>query len=580
MPIRHLAPLIVVALSLTACGGLPLRPATVPADTAPVAAAEAPKLPFEAPGGGMQQLDSDLLYSYLVGEVAAQRGELGLAYRHYLHAAGLAEDGYAAERATRIAVYLGDMKAALQAARLWARFAPNSQDARISLALLLERHGDRAGALAELEALLKISAALGQDGYLQIARVLAKEGASELHDLMAALVAAHAEVADAHYGMAVVAAAGKAYDEAEQQLQQVLTQQPRRVEALVLLARVRHARGDTPAAIHGLTEALQQQPDNRVLRTARARLQVDAGEHEAALKDFRRLRKQSPEDADYVYAVAMLAMHGEHWEEARQAWQQLRDQGGDRYDEATYFLAQVEERDGHLKLAAGLYDSVGDGPLQADAALRQAAIEARQGQLAAARTRLRALREAVPARAVDAYLAEARLLREAGQEAAARQLLDEAVADSPDDIELRYGRAMEAVEAGDLQTMEQDLRHIIALDPQHVDALNALGYSLADRTDRYAEALDYISRAYRLAPENPAIIDSLGWVHYRLGDYAQAIKYLRQALAQIPDAEIAAHLGEVLWVSGDREQARKVWRKALDAAPDSKLLRDVMQRFQ
>ena len=576
-PIRHVVLLGVILMALSACEGLPLRPAEPPPKPVPAAP---PKLPFKAPAGEAKELDAELLYSYLVGEVAAQRGDLALAYRHYLHAAILAHDPYAAERATRIAVYLGDAQGALQSAQRWVELAPNDQDGRMSLALLRERSGDRAGALVQLEALLKISAALGQDGYLQIARVLAKEGAPQLRPLMADLVAAHAEEPHAHYGLAVVAAADKAYEEAEQQLQTALRQQPGWVEAQVLLARVRHARGDTQGAIDGLTLALQHQPDNRVLRTALARLLVDAGKHEEALKQFQRLLKQAPQDADYLYAVGMLAMHGEHWDEARRAWQALRNQGGDRQTEATYYLAHVEEREEHLDLAAGLYASITDGPLLMDAGLRLAGIEAQQDKLPQARARLQQLRLLVPERAADAYLTEARLLREAGKSREARQLLDNAVAAQPDNINLRYGRAMQAADEGDIETLEQDLQHVLALDPDHADALNALGYTLADHTNRYAEAYEYISHAYRLQPENPAILDSMGWVNYRLGHYAEAIKFLRQALAMMPDAEIAAHLGEVLWVTGDSEGAREIWRKALSMTPDSPELREVMKRFE
>jgi tetratricopeptide (TPR) repeat protein len=298
------------------------------------------------------------------------------------------------------------------------------------------------------------------------------------------------------------------------------------------------------------------------------------------LRDFRRLRKQFPDNPDYLYGVGMLAMHGERWAEARGAWQALRGQGGDRHDEATYFLAQVEEQAGKVAVAIGLYRSVGEGPLYVDARLRLAGLEAGQGRLDQARELLRALRVAVPDRAVDAYLAEARLLRRAGRGEAAGRVLDDAVDAQPDNIDLRYGRAMHAARMDDVAALERDLRYVLTLEPDHVDALNALGYTLADRTDRYAEAFDYISRAYRLQPENPAIIDSLGWVYYRLGNHQLAIRYLRQALEAMHDPEIAAHLYEVLWVTGEREEARRVWRKAKAAFPDSPELRDVRQRFE
>ena len=139
---------------------------------------------------------------------------------------------------------------------------------------------------------------------------------------------------------------------------------------------------------------------------------------------------------------------------------------------------------------------------------------------------------------------------------------------------------MHAARAHDLATLELDLNYILARDPDHVDALNALGYTLADRTRRFEEAAGYIRKAFELQPDNPAILDSMGWVSYRLGDYDMALKYLRQALGNLNDPEIAAHLGEVLWVTGDRDGARAVWRKALAATPDSDVLREVMERLE
>ena len=137
-----------------------------------------------------------------------------------------------------------------------------------------------------------------------------------------------------------------------------------------------------------------------------------------------------------------------------------------------------------------------------------------------------------------------------------------------------------AADQGDVALAEQDFRFILEKEPEHADTLNALGYTLADQTDRYEEAYTYIFKAYQLKPDSPAILDSMGWVYYRLGDYKEALKYLRQAAASVTDGEIAAHLGEVLWITGERDQAREVWNKALLADPDSPKLKEVMERLK
>lgn len=575
-PIHRLALYGLLPLLLAGCQLLPTRGAP----PAPTAEPTPPDLPFDEPTAEPAELDADLVYSVLVAEVAAQRGDLPLAYRHYLHAATLAHDAYAAERATRIAVYLKDLTGALVAARRWVELAPNSQDARMSLALLLEGSGDRAGALKQLEALLAISDALGQDGYTQVAQVLAKERGGDRLGLMRALVQVHPDSASANYALAIVALTDKALSQAEEALKEALRLKPDWAQPKVLLARVYIGKGDKLAAQALLDQAVQADPDSVLLRTARARLRVDMGDLDGALADFRHLHEQEPDNPEFLYGVGTLAMREEHWEEARSAWQALRNLGGDHRSEATYFLARVEEQLGRPEVAQGLYRSVQDGPLLVDAGLRLAALEAEGGELAQARERLQRLREIDPARAADTYMAEARLLREAGDEAGAGAVLDQAVAQHPDDLELRYGRAMHAARVDDLATLEKDLRYILARDPRHVDALNALGYTLADRTHRLDEAERYIREALSLQPDNAAILDSMGWLLYRRGDYAGALDYLRRALDRMQDPEIAAHLGEVLWVTGDRKAAREVWRKALQAAPGSEVIREVMERLE
>ena len=149
----------------------------------------------------------------------------------------------------------------------------------------------------------------------------------------------------------------------------------------------------------------------------------------------------------------------------------------------------------------------------------------------------------------------------------------------PNETSVRYARALVAEKLGDLEMVESDLQTILEKEPANAQVLNALGYTLADRTTRYEEALKYIKRAIELEPDDPAVVDSMGWVHYRLGDYNQAIKHLRRANELSKDPEIAAHLGEVLWVSGDKQGALEIWENSLKNNPDDKVLIDVMQRF-
>jgi tetratricopeptide (TPR) repeat protein len=251
-----------------------------------------------------------------------------------------------------------------------------------------------------------------------------------------------------------------------------------------------------------------------------------------------------------------------------------------RSSDAHYQLGRIAEGAGRRAKALDHYRLVDSGSSMLSATVRVADILASQGDIDAARSHLAHLREAQPANDGTYYQVEAEMLMRAGLLDDARALLDAALADKPENPNLLYSRSIVSAKQGDIAAAEVDLRAILAVDPNNATALNTLGYTLADLTDRHQEAIEMITQALALEPDNPAIIDSLGWVHYRMGNLDKAIEYLRAAYEAYPDPEVAAHLGEVLWVSGERDQARKVWLEALDNAGDnSAVILDTMERL-
>lgn len=545
-----------------------------------VESAGAPKLPYPQPAAGAQELDEDLLYSFLVGEIGVRSGDLEDALKYYLHAAMLGRSAYAAERATRVALHLKDYQRGLRAARRWIELAPNSITARQLGALLFLRNGQPELAQQQFEAVLRIAEALGKDGMLQVAAALSAEpdSANALH-VMQALVAQQPDDAHAQYAMAVVETAHQQYGEAETSLREAIRLKPDWAQPQVLLSRVLVTLGHAQQALQQLAAVVERYPDDKLLRTSYARLLVSQEQYPKALQQFRTLVRQSPKDNELRYGYAMLATQQHQWDQARRLWQQLR--GEQRYrNEATYFLAQVEESEDHRDLAIGLYRSIGSGELKVDAAIRMASLLAESGRLDGAREALKDARIADPGRAVDLYLAEAQLLQQAkAPRAQVDALYKTAIAAHPEDNDLLYNRGLYYSEIGAYKAMEADFKKVLARDPDNANALNALGYTLADTNQRLDEAYGYIRRALKLKPDNRAILDSLGWVYYRMGDFSNALKYLRSANQGEPDDEIAAHLGEVLWVSGSTDEARKVLQQALQQAPQSAQLRAVMDRF-
>jgi len=207
-------------------------------------------------------------------------------------------------------------------------------------------------------------------------------------------------------------------------------------------------------------------------------------------------------------------------------------------------------------------------------------LRAKAGEVERAREIVQQLRDQVPEDAPMLYLAEAEILDQIDREALVMQVYNTGLAAFPDDADLLYGRAMYAVKRNRLDLAEPDLRRIIDRNPGHADALNALGYTLADRTDRYQEALGYIERALKLKPDEPAILDSVGWVNFKLGNYDVALEFLTKALSAMKDGEIAAHLGEVLWAMGRQDEAWAVWDAALKDHPDHLYLQEVVGRHR
>lgn len=572
----HISALLVVLL-LQGCQTVQQKAdATAPA----TAADETPVLPFPEPEPVQRELDEDLIYSYLVGEIGAHRGELRLSQTHYQHAAILARDAYAAERATRIALHLKDYQSGLASARRWVELAPNDITARQLTAILFLRNGELDEAGEQLDALVKIADARDSDGFLQAASALSVEkDRTAAEALMQALQERHPDDIRGLYGLAVLETAHRRFEQAEARLREVVDRKPDWEQPQVLLSRVLVAMGRRDEALALLSRGVGRYPDSVLLRTTYSRLLVDDESFGEALAQFRELHRLTPDDSEITFGYAMLATQQERWDEARSLWQELRG-NAERRDEASYYLAQIEEEVGNDDLAIGLYRAVGGDELKVDAVMRMAQVHARNGRLGEAREVLQQARIANPGRAADLYIAETQVLQKHhGDSAETLALYEAALGAFPDNHDLRYNRALYVVELGDFAWMERDLRQVLEADPDHADALNALGYTLADRNERLDEAFALVARALKLRPDSSAILDSMGWVLYRQGDLEKAADYLRRALDKTQDDEIAAHLGEVLWVTGEREEAQRVWRDGQEVDAGNRVLNETLDRF-
>jgi tetratricopeptide (TPR) repeat protein len=289
--------------------------------------------------------------------------------------------------------------------------------------------------------------------------------------------------------------------------------------------------------------------------------------------------EDNPDNADIAITVALLSLQMNDLDAAEAQLKRTLELNYKDPDSVRFHLGQVAEQRKRFDEAAKWYLSVEDGEQYVLANARYAFMLAKQGRLAEARKHLQDLQAEDQAQKVQILQTEAQLLRENRAYTEAYELLKKALDAQPDHPELLYDVALAAEKLNRIDVAETSLRKLITLKPDNAQAYNALGYTLADRTDRLAEARNYIEKALKLAPEDPFILDSMGWVEYRLGNHAQGLQYLQRAFDQRPDPEIAAHLGEVLWAKGRKGDAEKIWKDSLRENPDSEELQKVIKKF-
>ncbi len=577
---RFWVPLILLPV-LSACAHLhPGAESAQPAEAAPQPPAGQLESITPQPRVSLpdEQLTANELYRILLGEIAGQRGRMDVAVPAYLEAAKKSKDPRIAERAVKIAVYGQAPEQAYEAANRWVELAPEDLEAHQAVAALALRKGDESAALQELNYLIDKSPQ-PREGYQAVLGLLAREADQErARAVMEKIVGQRDTDGDAHYTYAQLALHEQNWELALREARRTLALEPGRSDAVILQAQAQLKLGNAEEAHKGITEALDADPDDVELRKAYARLLVDQGDLDGARKQYEWLIKRQPDDGPIVYSLALLTLEANRLKDAERYFNRLLELEY-QVQPAYYYLGAIAEENKDYDKAVEWYDKVEPGDHWLEVQIRLAKIEADTGNLPAARARLKNLRLTDPAHAERLILIEGDLLVSVHHEADAYALYTEFLAAHSDNLEVLYARSLVAESLDKLDVAEQDLRLILRKEPDNARALNALGYTLADRTTRYQEALGYIEKAYAQTPDDAAVIDSMGWVQYRLGNLDKAREYLQKAHEANDDAEIAAHLGEVLWMSGDRAGARAVWKKARKSEPDDATLLETIKRL-
>jgi tetratricopeptide (TPR) repeat protein len=537
-----------------------------------------------AAGAAAQSTPPDLsepaLYDLLLGEIALQRGDAALAARTYIDLARKVRDPRIARRAVEVANQARMPDLALDAARTWYELEPESLSALQILAALLvsSRQIDEAEPL--LEKLLSSPGVQPQNGFMQMGRLLAgnPDKAANLR-VVKKLASRHGNLASAHFAVGQAALAAGEEAEAVDAARRALGLRPDWEAAALLEAQALQKRSPAEAAKR-LGEFVERNPDSREGRLNYARALVLDKRYPEARKQFETLLAANPGNPEVVYAVGLLAHQLKDYDTAEQNMKRLLGMGWRDPNAVRFQLGQIAEEQKRWPEALRWYGEIDEGEHLMAARMRTAHALGKAGKIDEARQFLRRVADDNPDQQVQVVVAEAQLLREANRHREAFEVLADALKKEPEQPELLYDAALTAEKLERFEILEANLRKLIQVKPDHAHAYNALGYSFADRNTRLPEARKLIEKALELAPEDFFIIDSLGWVQYREGDLKGAAATLRRAYVGRPDAEIGAHLGEVLWVLGEQDEARRVWDEALKSGPDNETLQKTIQRFR
>ena len=521
--------------------------------------------------------EPETLYSLLVAEIAGHRQRFDVLLTNYLHQAEKTRDLGVAERATQIATYLQANKAALNASRIWLEAAPENIKAKHALAIQLIKANQFPEAMMLLEEILEAKNTASFDYLAANSKNLSQNQRNEILVQYNKLLEKHPENTKLLAGKIILLDLNGRKEEALKTATQLHRFDPS-TQNLILKARLEHQLGKSELALRDLEQELSKNQKNKQVRLLYAQILIDIKSLDKAQIQFAKLVELYPKDSQVRLTLALLAMENKLFDEAKVQLNELLNSKTHKLD-AHFYLAQLAELEKKPDIALEHYRQVDQGSKLMQSHARMGEILVEQNRLADLHTLFEKSREKHKVEKKALYLIQADLLSKGGHLDIAFTLLNVALNEFNDDIGLLYARAMTSDKRNDLVAMEKDMWKILDIDPDNAMVLNALGYTLADKTTRYEEALQLITRAKELKPDDPAITDSLGWAHFRLGNYSQSIKLLEQAFSDFPDHEVAAHLGEALWVNGDKEKAQKIWQDSLQRRPDSPILIRVIQRL-
>ena len=586
--------IVTLSALLSACAVAPKQQPAQDQSDQPLAAADARD---HAEAGNTKADDQDeklpnvnmtpaMMAQLMQAEMSFKNGDWQGPYLTMMSLAQQTKDPRLAKRAAEMALSAKQADDALAAVKLWRQYAPDSEEAGqyyLGLVILSDNLGEAENILKQRLA-EATPAARGLVMFQMQQLLLRAKDKDAAIAMLERLVAPYGNLMETHVVLAQAALARNDKDAARREAQAALQLKPDSEIAALTLAQVSEDEG---GAIKVLKDFLATHPDARDVRAAYARLLVNEKQYDAARQEFLTLDKAQPDNPGTLYALGILSMQMNDARTAEQYFTRfvelMEKTPEDERDpsKAVMILSQLAEERGDYKAAADWLDRLDseDPKVQFGAELRRAQLTARQGDVAGARKLLGTLKTEDKTEQAQIVLVEAQILRDAGQAQEAFKLMEQGTKRFPDNMDFLYDYALMAEKMGKTAVMEKSLRKVIAKSPDNMQAYNALGYSLADRNVRLKEAHQLITKALKMAPDDPFILDSMGWVQYRMGKLEEAETHLRKAYTLRNDPEIAVHLGEVLWKKGEKDDARKLWREAQAKDPKNDALKSTLARL-
>ena len=520
----------------------------------------------------------EFVYKYLLGEIAGQRGDVVLASQLFLDLAKQTRDARLAERAARTAAYARQPGLALQASKLWAELDPSSTEAQQASSQLLVASGNLKEAKPHIKQLLAKEDTRA-NGFLYLNSLLENQkDKKEVLEAVKEFAAPYPKLPEAHFAIAQAAWLADKSDVAKSELVTADKLRPgweagAQLQGQILLK-------DSPEKALGFfKDFLVKYPKANDVRLSYAKLLVNQKKFAEAKPEFVKLNEAAKDRPEISAVVGLLSSESNDYTMADKYFQQALDNGFKEKEQIYLYQGRNAERSKNDSKALEWYDKVAPGDHYFEGRLAAANVIARSKNVDAAISMLDEVNDLTPEQQIIVIQSEASMLAQAKRHQESFDLLQKAVQNIPDSPELIYDFAMSAERLKKYDVMETQLREVIKQRPDYAAAYNALGYSFADRNIKLNEAKTLIETALKLAPNDHYMMDSLGWVHYRLGNLKQAAEYLRKAYEIQADPEIAAHLGEVLWQQGLQTEAKKIWADALLINPENDVLVSTSKKF-